>query len=148
MAETRPLEFNQDAADRICLLISESEKGLQHIISQDVTLPSKKTLFKWLAENEAFRNQYAHAREAQADFMAEQMLTIADASENDTILTDFGEKPNNEWINRSKLRVDTRKWLASKLAPKKYGDKLDVTTDGDKINSKQVFKIGDTVIEF
>lgn len=72
-----------------------------------------------------FSEQYARAREAQADKLAEEALQIADDGRNDTYVDGDGNvKTDTEVIQRSKLRVDTRKWLASKMAPKKYGDKV------------------------
>jgi len=71
--------------------------------------------------------QYARAREAQADKLAEDILAIADDGTSDVYLdADGNERTNQDVIARSRLRVDARKWLASKMAPKKYGDKLDV----------------------
>jgi hypothetical protein len=87
-------------------------------------MPDKSTVMRWLAQNEAFRDQYARARESQADHLAEEILQIADDGSNDTYQTENGEAVNHDVIARSRLRVDTRKWLASKLAPKKYGDKV------------------------
>ena len=80
----------------------------------------------WLdGSKPAFSEQYARAREAQADKLAEESLQIADDGRSDTYLDAEGnEKTDNEAIQRSRLRVDTRKWLASKMAPKKYGDKV------------------------
>lgn len=71
--------------------------------------------------------------------MAEEILAIADDSRADTEIRydaqgESYEAPNSEWLQRSRLRVDTRKWLMSKLAPKKYGDKVDVTTGGESLN--------------
>lgn len=72
-----------------------------------------------------FSEQYARAREAQADKLAEEALQIADDGRSDTYVDGDGNvKTDTEVIQRSKLRVDTRKWLASKMAPKKYGDKV------------------------
>ena len=72
-----------------------------------------------------FSDQYARAREAQADKLAEEALQIADDGRSDTYVDGDGNvKTDTEVIQRSKLRVDTRKWLASKMAPKKYGDKV------------------------
>lgn len=72
-----------------------------------------------------FSEQYARAREAQADKLAEEALQIADDGRSDTCVDGDGNvKTDTEVIQRSKLRVDTRKWLASKMAPKKYGDKV------------------------
>ena len=71
----------------------------------------------------------------QADYLADQIIEIADYSEHDTIEAEKGEMENREWVNRSKLRVEARKWIASKLKPKQYGDKLDIDA---KIESKVV----------
>ena len=80
----------------------------------------------WLdGKHPDFTEQYARAREAQADKLAEEILAIADDGRSDTYLDAEGnEKTDNEAIQRSKLRVEARKWLASKMAPKKYGEKV------------------------
>jgi hypothetical protein len=83
-------------------------------------------------EDEGFHSRYARAREAQIEAWADEILADADDSHRDTMTltrrdgTAY-EAPDNEWINRSRLRVDTRKWLMSKLAPKKFSDKLALT---------------------
>jgi hypothetical protein len=80
-------------------------------------------------------DQYVQACEERADSIFEEIIEIADNTTNDSIITDKGEIPNNEWIARSRLRVDARKWAVSKMNPKKYGDKTDVTTNGRDINT-------------
>ena len=76
-------------------------------------------------EQEWFRVQYARAREAQADYWAEEIVSIADDGSKDTYLDAQGnERTNHELVNRSRLRVDTRKWLMARMAPKKYGDRV------------------------
>lgn len=78
-----------------------------------------------------FSEQYARAREAQADKLAEEALQIADDGRSDTYVDGDGNvKTDTEVIQRSRLRVDTRKWLASKMAPKKYGDKIQAEHTG------------------
>lgn len=90
-------------------------------------MPGITTVMRWLDEDESFRAQYARAKELQADYMAEQILDISDDSSKDTVHHEkFGDMPDNEWINRSKLRVESRKWLMGKMAPKKYGDKMEI----------------------
>ena len=87
-------------------------------------MPSQVTVFKWLAQDEDFAKRYAHAREMQADKMADDILAIADDGINDTYIDEHGnKKTDQDVIGRSRLRVDARKWLASKMAPKKYGDR-------------------------
>ena len=75
--------------------------------------------------------QYARAREAQADQFAEDIIAIADDGIGDTYTdADGNERTNQDVIARSRLRVDARKWLASKMAPKRYGDKLSAEITG------------------
>jgi hypothetical protein len=82
-----------------------------------------------LASHAEFRDQYASAREAQADYYAEEIIEISDDGTNDWMerqRTDGSteEVENKEVLARSRLRVDTRKWLMARMAPKKYGDKI------------------------
>lgn len=91
----------------------------------------------WVAADADFAAMYARAKLAQADYMADEIVAIADEGSNDWMQRELEagrivEVPDHEHINRSRLRVDTRKWLMSKMAPKKYGDKLQHTgADGE-----------------
>lgn len=106
-------------------------------VSELKGFPALSTIFLWLTKDDAFSEQYARACEARADKMADEILTICDATEEDIITDPETGNPitNHNVIQRDRLRVDTRKWLLSKLAPKKYGDKVDVTSGGDKIQN-------------
>lgn len=130
MSLGRPTEYSQQVADEICEAISTTNKSLK-TICQPENMPAVRTVLYWLHTNEPFLHQYTRAKEEQADFLAEEIIEIADDSSNDTIQGEYGPMENREWVNRSRLRVDARKWVASKLKPKKYGDKMDVTS-GDK----------------
>ena len=147
----RPTKFNKKVADRICDLIACSDMGIHRIYKKHNDLPHPATIMRWLNADISFREQYARAKEAQAEYMAEQIIEIADDGVNDLMTIERGEESynveNKEFINRSRLRVDARKWIASKLMPKKFGDKVDLTTNGENINTEQVFKIGDTIIK-
>lgn len=81
--------------------------------------------------------QYTRAKEESADAMADEILDIADDGSNDYMTVTYGEEEreviNHEALQRSKLRVDTRKFLMAKMKPKRYGDKLDLTTDGKEL---------------
>lgn len=119
----RPSDYCEEIADLICERISDGE-SLRGICSES-EMPNKSTVFKWLSIHKSFADQYARAREAQAETMADEILSIADNGENDTYLDEDGNaRTNHDVIARSRLRVDSRKWLASKLLPKKYGDRL------------------------
>jgi hypothetical protein len=136
----RPPKYNQEVADTICEEIATSSKSMVTICKELGV--EVRSVFRWLRDNKDFCHQYACAREAQSDFLVEEMLNIADDHTRDVqeieLIPGSGIKSQTvdyEVIQRSKLRVDTRKWIASKLKPKKYGDKLDVTSDGEKLNT-------------
>jgi hypothetical protein len=97
-------------------------------------MPASSTVFKWLGLFPSFAEQYARARESQAETLAEDILEIADDARNDWMERrgeeDAGWVANGEHIQRSRLRIDARKWLMSKMAPKKYGEKLDLNVGG------------------
>lgn len=129
----RPSEYTQEIADRICAQLAEGI-SLRTVCLGD-EMPDKATVFRWLRTNKDFCDQYARAKEESTDALAEEIIDISDDGTNDwmTITTAGGfekEVVNHEVVNRSKLRVDTRKWIMSKMKPKKYGDKIDMTTNG------------------
>jgi len=96
--------------------------------------PSFVTFCEWLSEDAKLAKHYMRACDARADKIFDDMLSISDDNSNDTFIDDKGiERVNQDVVQRSKLMVDTRKWVLAKLAPKKYGDKLDVTSDGEKL---------------
>ena len=102
-------------------------------ICRDVAMPNKATVLRWLADatHTDFRDRYARAREMQADALFDEALAIADDGSGDWVTDKDGKKTlDHEHVQRSRLRVDTRKWAAGKLAPKKYGDKLQHTGEG------------------
>jgi len=119
MAGGRPTKFNQEIADSICETIATSSKGLRAICEQHGI--STPTLLLWLKENEQFSIQYARAKEFQADFMADDIVSISD--ESPTINPTTGGVDSG-MVAHNRLRIDARKWIAAKLLPKKYGEKL------------------------
>ena len=136
----RPEIYTQELAEKICNEIATTNKSLRRIC-KELNI-STMSVLRWLndKEKESFCLQYARAKEEQADHLADEILEIADDSTKDTktIIGKDGkpiEVENTEWTKRSQLRVDARKWIASKLKPKKYGDKIDLTTKGDKITN-------------
>jgi hypothetical protein len=125
----RPSAFSQQIADVICEELANG-RSLRAICADD-GMPSKSAVFRWLAANVEFRDQYARAREAQADALADEILDIADNGGNDTYTDDDGrERVNVDVIARSRLRVDARKWIAAKLKPRVYGDKIAAELSG------------------
>ena len=146
----RPSKYSLELVTSICDRIATSERGLARICREDKNVPTYKTVWNWLndKDKEEFLHMYVRAKELQADFMADNILNIADDNGKDIRTTEDGvASVNYDHINRSKLRVDTRKWLLAKLMPKKYGDKLEVDTN---INNKtpQTYVIGGRTITF
>lgn len=88
------------------------------------------TWHDWCDHDEALRIAHGRARTKGFDVIAEDCVRIADGSERDTVITETGERPNAEWIQRSKLRVETRLKLLAKWDPKRYGDRMDVNHSG------------------
>ena len=133
-------EYDRDKImDYVCDALATSSRGLGNIIKQGEeelkSYPTYSTIMLWLSEDEALSERYARAKEAQADFMADEMIDIADDGRNDWMKRQQGNGEtvdvlNNEVIQRSKIRIDTRKWLASKLKPKKYSEKLQTEHSG------------------
>ena len=114
----------------------ENGKSLRYALLQ---IPlSSKTFYEWIDNDEEKVKQYARVTELRAEALLDEMFDIVDETSNDTIYTDKGEIPNGEWMQRSRLRYDARKWLVSKLNPKKYGDKTDITSNGDSIKNESI----------
>ena len=119
----RPPVYGQDTRDEICKRISQGESLIS--ICKCEGMPDKTTVMDWLFKEPDFANQYARAREAQAEHYLDEIIAISDDSVLDTEMGEDGvERTNHEVVARARLRVDTRKWAMSKLAPKKYGDKV------------------------
>lgn len=107
----RPSKYSQELADEICERLAKGRSLRQ--ICTDEDMPGRSAVLRWLRDKEDFRSQYAHAREEQADFWADEIIEISDAPMSEPFE-----------VQQAKLRSDNRKWIASKLKPKKYGDRV------------------------
>ena len=126
----RPLTYDRETAHAICVRLARGEtlKG----ICRDEGFPPESTVRGWAQEDvDGFAARYAFARQLGLDAMADELLEIADDGSGDITYDAQGNRiVNGEHINRSRLRVDTRKWYLSKLAPKRYGEKVDLNVGG------------------
>lgn len=121
----RPTTYTKEIGIKICEAIANSNKGLTHICKENPDFPGRQAIHEWVIKYKDFGDNYTRARELQAELLIDEILDIADYGLNDTYIDSNGNvKTNNDVIQRSRLRVDTRKWLASKLVPKIYGDKI------------------------
>ncbi len=123
MAGGRPEKYTDELALIILTEISTTHKSLKKICKENSLAVS--TLLIWLRDDKEFSSLYARAKEEQADLLAEEIISIADKEREttDKVCTSEGEyTTKRDNIARSRLQVDSRKWLASKLKPKKYGE--------------------------
>jgi hypothetical protein len=118
----RPTKYNQELADKICSLVVEGKSLMK--ISKELCF-DLSSFFEWIGRHKDFSQKYARAKIEQADTFAEEILEISD----ETIEKDALGRRDAGHINHNRLRVDSRKWLASKFKPKMYGDKLNLTDD-------------------
>ncbi len=124
--------YPPETKDRVCEHIA-SGKSLREIAKIE-GMPSPSAVMSWLREDVAFQQQYARARELQADALFDEIQSIADDATNDWMerngADELGWQFNGEHVQRSKLRIEARKWMAGKLRPKVYGDKSEVAVTG------------------
>lgn len=136
----RPSLYNSILANKICAQLALG-KSLRTVCKGE-DMPDISTIFNWFRVHPDFLEQYTRAKQESADAMADEILDIADDGSNDFMAVTKGNVKYNvedkEWTNRSRLRVDTRKWLMAKMKPKKYADKIDVTSDGKAIQGNNI----------
>lgn len=124
----RPSIYTKKIADEICERLAHGES--LRSICRDENMPDEKTVRTWAIDDvEGFYPHYARARELQALRWAEEVLEISD---QDPLMTGEG-KLDSASVQHQRLRVDSRKWLLAKVLPKVYGDKIDVTSGGEKV---------------
>ena len=107
MSLGRPSSYTDEIADRVCEAIAAG--GALYLICERPDMPGESTVYQWLAAKPDFAEKYARARERQQDRRVDEIIEIADKDDDP---------------NRARVRIDARKWAASKLAPKKYGDRV------------------------
>jgi len=124
--------YDEAIADKILDKLADGQSLRSICLEAD--MPDGSVIRKWLARNADFARQYAYARDEQADTLFDETLAIAD---------NLSEEATNEQIRKAQLRIDTRKWLAGKLRPKKYGEanKLEAQ-NGDQSITMQTINIG------
>jgi hypothetical protein len=127
----RPTDYNLDKALAICERIADGES--LRAICRDADMPARSTVFRWLSLEDGFSDLYARAKEEAAELFAEEIVEIADEREGKAIMADGAEVAvvfDSTAVARNRLRVDARKWVAAKLKPRKYGDKIQQEVTG------------------
>lgn len=127
-------KFTIELFDSICDEISQSSRGLVSIC-KDKGL-NANSFYEWISKDKELGDKYAHARQLQAEYLADEIIEIADTPKTGFKVTQKAsgtEVTEGDMIEHRRLQVDARKWKASKLYPKKYGDRVDVTSGGEKV---------------
>lgn len=126
VAERTHVHYSDELANRICERLEQGESMRR--ICATPGFPAKATVMRWLRDNPVFRDMHAQARLAQLDSMADDLIEIADDARNDFMeaLNKDGEPTggwefNKEAVLRSRLRIDTRKWILGKMLPRRFG---------------------------
>lgn len=133
----KPNDYSPEIAAAICARLMDGES--LNNVCRDPAMPRKPLVYEWLNAHPEFANQYARATEMRTEHLFDEMYDAATDGRND-----FYDRPvyngkgevvrtervlDNEAVARSRLRVDALKWIMSKMNPRKYGDKLDVSMD-------------------
>lgn len=129
----RPSTYDRETVDRILAAIGKGASLRAACKDEDIP---HGTFCGWVVDDvDGIADRYAHACQSRAMLWAEEIVEIADDSSQDEIEDPETGKTrfNSEFAQRSRLRVDTRKWLLSKVLPKVYGDRIDVTSKGEKV---------------
>lgn len=124
----RPTLFNRKIMKTICLRLANGES--LRTICKDGVMPSRQTVYDWLLSNKEFLDQYESSRNIGYDEIFEGLAEIADLTTEEIVGDD---KSDGARVQARRLQVDVRKWYLSKVLPKKFGDKLDVTSDNKPI---------------
>lgn len=128
----RPSSYTEELGLEICERIAHGE-SLTKICAPD-SMPKVSTVYRWLLKEKAFCDMYTRSREDQSDTLADQIMDIGEEIPMMVITDEDGKvtkRIDPAGVNRNRLRVDARKWVAAKLKPRKYGDRQILAGDAD-----------------
>ena len=142
--------------DKVFLdIIQQIELGrsIKNILDDDTYPITRSTFYNWLNENPERIELYKKATEIRADGIFDDMLEISDDGTKDYYYdVNVNRQQSMVAVNRSRLQLDTRKWVLGRMNPKKYSEKLDITSGGDKLKivpivGMQIINQEDEVVE-
>lgn len=137
------IQYSEEIAEEICTAIATDSSGLRKLCKENPHWPGRANIYKWCYMHEGFRDRYALAKAQQVDWLVEEALEIAYDGSRDTYIDEKTglERCDHEWVHRSRLKIDTIKWYATKIAPKIYGDKKESAQDNNDALSQ--FRVED-----
>jgi len=126
MTTGRPTDYSLELAMEMCDVISGSHLGVENLCKKNDNWPAPANFFKWLIKHSEFRELYIKAKKCQIEVLIEDVLHCVNDETHDFYPTKDGVSINYAYLARLKHKVDTVKWLATKLKPRAYGDKIQV----------------------
>lgn len=140
MARTgRPTLYSKKLADEICTKLAEG-KSMRSVCREE-KMPEMETVWRWLREKQDFNEQYVRATQERTEAQNELLLELGDQAIALSQSVDF--KASNAVVSAVKLKADNLRWSMSKMKPKKYGDKVDLTSGGEKLPTPILYVPGD-----
>jgi hypothetical protein len=137
-ARGRPSDYTDELAEEICIKIATQSKGILRLCEENEHWPDRSTIFRWKLDNQHFCDLYDKAKQAQLEVLHDDLITISDDTSKDLTENDSGKIVyNNECVNRSRLKIDTRKWILERLAPKKFGAKQETSRSDEDVSLMQ-----------
>jgi len=129
----RPSIFSEAIAQEICQRLATGES--LRSICRDEAMPGRQTVVDWLARDHSFCERYDRARMVGLDEIADELIEIADGANGGE---DDSAARASANVQQAKLRIDTRKWLLSKLAPQRFGDRIQHEHSGGVIVTTRI----------
>ncbi len=124
----RERPYDPELAGQILARLAAGES--LRAICRDDGMPRIQAIWEWLATSQEFTTQYARARDLQADAHADEITALSDEEPPQVVAQDGAARVDAGWVTWQKNRIDARKWVASKLKPKKYGDAATLALTG------------------
>lgn len=122
----RPTDYTKELAEELCNRVADGNSLRTVCLSED--MPDKSTIFRWFRLYKEFNDQYAQACDERVEAQHEDLLELGDEAVR--LAQWVNDKVSNAVVSAVKLKADNMKWSMSKMKPKKYGDRIDHTTNG------------------
>jgi len=133
----RPTKYTPELAKEICRIVAITPFGIRKICAMHEWMPNADTIREWRFDYQEFSALFDKAKRQQADILVEDTIDIADDSSQDYIVGEDGkEKVNTELVARSRLKIDTRKFMGIKLLPRIYGDYEEVKEQNEELKEQ------------
>lgn len=133
-AMARWTRLNSETFEAICKDVIEHNKSFNKAIADAGS--TRTTFYKYLINNEEAQAIYKYAREIRCDTLFEEIIDIADTPEMGIVIKTDGtrtETREGDMTDHRRLKIDARKWVVARMMPQKYGDRIDVTSNGTNI---------------